>query len=118
MHNLSMTQALYVWSQLEQAYYEDNSYGGTICELYMYLFKPASPGTERQPPEAINEPGLHGDMLREVVDNANMSLYNILHHFQTVRDVNIKVENRALGVWVQTARYQHRVQVQVTRKTE
>lgn len=38
-----MTQALSIWSELEQAYYGDNAYGGDTAEIYAYRLQPADP---------------------------------------------------------------------------
>lgn len=43
MHNVSMIQALSVWSELEQAYYGDNGFGGDTAEIYAYRLARQTP---------------------------------------------------------------------------
>ena len=56
MKNLSMVQALEIWSDLESAYYGENSFGGDTAELYAYRFLPFSPrATMGKVPQAVKE---------------------------------------------------------------
>lgn len=111
MHNISMSQALALWSQLEQAYYNDNSFGGDTAEVYLYAVTPYCPAV------ASNAKG--GGIIGEIVDDhfrkANESLYAILAKFAHDRETTITVNGRELGEWLQTANFQHRVHVQVIR---
>jgi hypothetical protein len=40
MINISLPNALRIWSELEAAYYGDNKYGGTVAEIYAHTIKP------------------------------------------------------------------------------
>lgn len=114
MHNLSVVQALSVWSELERAYYGDNNWGGDTAELYIYRFMPFEPTVARAKPDVTEQSGFIGDMAREAFDRANESLHNLLLHFSKVREADIEINGKELGEWLKTARFQHRVHVKVT----
>ena len=42
MINISLPNALRIWSELEAAYYGDNKHGGTVAEIYAHTIKPLS----------------------------------------------------------------------------
>ena len=56
MFHLSMSQALGLWSDLEQAYHGTNSYGGDEAELYLYRLMPNTPTAKKI--ELIDKPGI------------------------------------------------------------
>ena len=114
--NLSVIQALGLWSDLEQAYHATNSYGGDEAELYLYRFMPYAPTANKI--ELVDEPGIFGDIVREAYDAANQTLYNLLDHFSKKRKAIILVEGKPLGPWLVTARFVHRVHVKVTPKDQ
>lgn len=111
---MSMEQALAIWSELERAYYDNNSYGGDTAELYLYRFMPYCPSIAHNTANVTERSGIVGDMAREAYDKANEALHDILVHFATIREANILVEDQELGPWLKKARYQHRVHVKVT----
>lgn len=112
MHNLSMMQALSLWSQLERAYYGKNSFGGDTAEVYMYQCMAHEPAVARSN-ATVDSEGLFGDLVREAYDKANESLHNILQHFAKARNAQIEVDGKELGAWLKTARFTHRVHVRV-----
>lgn len=113
MHNLSMVQALGIWSELEDARQGLNGYGGDVAELYVYRFMPHDPLVARSA-----EVGAAGDLVQEAYDQANESMHNLLRHFAKKRRVRIDIEGphgwTGVGGWLKAARYTHRVHVRVT----
>jgi len=97
MLNLGMRDALYLWSDLEQAYYGDNSYGGHTAELYAYRFG------EQSPIRWYTEERLA----------ASRALYLLLLEFQKYRKCTIKVNNVEFGDWLLKERFAHRVHVEI-----
>lgn len=112
LHTLSMDQALSLWSELEQAYFGKNGYGGDTAELYLYRFMGACPVATMHP-EKMADSGPVGDTVREDYDTANAAMHDLLKLFAERRDAQIEVEGSELGAWLRTARYTHRVHVRV-----
>ena len=44
---MTLNQILWLWSELESCYYNDNGWGGDTCEIYEYTVTPRSPGLDR-----------------------------------------------------------------------
>ena len=99
--DLSARQACLLWSQLEQAYYGDNSYGGNTAELYAYKFGVDRP--ENSPEVEMEQAG---------------KLYSLLVLFASQRRCQIWVDGRRLGFWALKRPFVHRVHVRVERKGE
>lgn len=112
MHTLSLVQALSLWSDLESCYHNTHSYGGDEAEIYLYRLMASRPGIQQR----LDDPGFFGDLAREAYDDANNALYNLLNHFEKMREVSILVEGRPLGPWLSTARFLHRVHIKVVHK--
>lgn len=102
LHTLSMEQALSLWSELEQAYFKKNGYGGDTAEIYIYRLMPHTPSI-----------GTFENLAVEAYDCANQAMYELLAMFAEDRDAVIMVAGRELGEWLKTARYHHRVHVRV-----
>lgn len=98
MHNLSMVQALWIWSELEDARHGTNGYGGDTAEIYLYRLGLRLLATDPSPKD---------------IETANTSLYNLLDHFSKENVVRVEVDGRALGEWVKTTGNKHRVHVRV-----
>lgn len=109
MDNLSIRQALDIWSDLEQAYHGTHGFGSDTAEIYIYRLMPFCPIA------AINltQPEVMQGLANEYYARANVSLYNILYHFSDRREADIEVEGRALGEWIRTGGFTHRVHVRV-----
>lgn len=111
LHTLSMEQALSIWSELEQAYYGDNSYGHDTAEIYIHRLLTGAPRN----PDHMDLTGIVGEMTRESYDNANCALHDLLQMFKVSRSkVKVEIEGRELGEWLKTARFCHRVHVKVS----
>lgn len=111
MHNLSMTQALSIWTDLMDAYHGDRGFND--CEIYIYRLMPYSPryAAMRDSSAPMDE------MDWEEVDRACASLLAVLEHFAASRGCSIDVDGRPLGPWVAEMRQTHRTCVSVRRKT-
>jgi len=113
MHDLSMTQALSIWSDLEAAYYGKNSFGSDTAEIYIYRLMPFEPLVARvefgsSPVGKIGE-----DAMNSTYRQASESLHALLAHFSKTRDARVEIEGRELGEWLRSACYMHRVHVKV-----
>lgn len=119
MHNISMTEALSIWSDLEQAYFKKNGYGGDTAEIYMYRFGyyPIVSAYLRHPHAPDDAPS---PWIMEDIKKMNTSLFALLSHFAEHRDAEIEVDDenqmRPLGEWVKESNNTHRVHVRVTPK--
>ena len=107
MHNMSMAQALSNWSDLERAYYDDNSYGGDEAEIYVSRGMPYASTWLKE------GSGLLEEINAELAEDANRSLYRLFKEFAKKREVEIEVEGRPLGEWMVDPRYRHRWHVKV-----
>lgn len=100
--DLSPRQACLLWSELEQAYYGENRFGGDTAELYAYRFVC---GTLWLPD------GPRADAVLEATQN----LYGLLVLFAQERECGIWVNGRLLGPWAAKEPFVHRVHVRVKR---
>lgn len=112
MLNITMMQALELWTKLEDARHGVNSYGGHEAEIYIYTVLPYTPALQQQNQDMEGN-NFFAERLREVYDQANESLYELLQLFSNRHEVPIEVEGQPLGPWLKTARYVHRVHVHV-----
>ena len=118
MHNLSMAQALSLWSELERAYYDRNGFGGDTAELYAYRFVPYSPAAAKAPQ---GSDGLLADAARDQARQARGSLIRLLDHFkETHQDIEIFVDGMRLMVWRRKTapEFHHRVHVRIEHANE
>jgi len=121
MHNLSMVQALSLWSDLEAAYYGKNGFGGDTAQIYVYRAMQHEPFVARLA-ELGRSVHVHTDadipldvrLAREAYDTAHESLHALFVHFATTHRARIEVEGRELGEWFKSARFDHRIHVKVT----
>ena len=81
MQNLSLMQALSLWSELEQAYYGDNGFGGNTAEIYAYTLLQSIPS------QHLNE-GNETDAGQQ----AATSLLQVLELFSKLRKCEITIE--------------------------
>lgn len=108
MENISMSQALRVWSELWQAYYGNNGYGGDTAEIYAYTLQPRTPSMDMEQP-GNSFAGLHD----KVGLQAAKSLYALLFLFRNKHDCGIQVNGRVLGEWFMSTPFVHRCHVKV-----
>lgn len=99
-----MRNALHLWSELEQAYYSDNSFGSTVAEIYAYRFN------EHSEYGKINEEIGREDGLRTA-----QSLFMLLTEFSDFKSCKLKVDGEDFGPWIKDMIFNHRVHVEVIR---
>ena len=111
MNNVSMNQALSIWSELWQAYYGKNGYGGDTAEIYAYRLMPYSPSFN-----------MTGETFQESNDelriNAVNSLVALCNQFAKENDCVIEIDKCPLDKWVSLIgrEFDHRCHVRVVRK--
>ncbi len=89
MNNISMNQALSVWSDLWQAYYGKHGYGGDTAEIYAYRLMPYMPGIERI-----------DDRKREAFRRVAISLRDIVWKFANDNDVLCSIDGESADDWL------------------
>lgn len=109
LEDISMIQALDVWSELEQAYYGDASYGSDTAEIYAYKLQRFNPkfmhdGNWRE--EAVITEGFA----------AAKALYGLLDRFCEVRNCEAEIDGFPLGSWFLERPFVHRCHVKIVRK--
>jgi hypothetical protein len=109
MENISMTQALGVWSELEQAYYGDNGYGGDTAEIYAYRIQSYSPSAL-----IPLESGFGAKAREEQANQAGKSLYKLIKKFCELRECSIEVESADPEILLRDGLF-HRCHVRVLR---
>lgn len=108
MRDISTTQAISLWSELEQAYYDDNKYGGHTAEIYIYRLMPHTPTWGRT--GAILADQWH----KEIAEKANGALLELLLHFATKRNCTVLVDGgREPGKWMVESDNRHRWHITV-----
>lgn len=120
MLNLTQKQLVELWSELEQCYYNDNSYGGDVAEIYAYRLQ------EYNPILAIalvkgTTGGFFDVAIRKAAISAAKNLYHLLILFSETRTVKIDVElpgqeSKELGTWLLEAELHHRCHVKIRGK--
>jgi hypothetical protein len=116
MHNISIVQALSLWTDLELALAGKNTYGGDTAEIYMYRLSERNPILAAYLRQPTPTGGITEEVALSLIDASNTSLYNLLTHFSTTRHAAITVEGRKLGAWLKKDRNTHRVHVTVRPK--
>lgn len=104
MHNISMVQALDIWSELWQAYFGKNGFGGNTAEIYAYTLMPDSPSR-------------NNSQRRQVTDGliAASSLYSLLELFKSRAQCKIEIDGKEMGLWFKTQPLLHRCHVKIIR---
>jgi hypothetical protein len=90
-----MRQAVGVWDELVNAYYDSNGYGGTTAEIYSYRLEEYSPGVH----SASKELEMYRDDAIRISTEAAKTLLWIIKMFQEKYDCDITVEDQTLKEW-------------------
>lgn len=101
-----MNQALDIWSELWQAYYGKNGYGGDVAEIYAYRLMPNIPTLNYQGDTFKNSTAI-------AYRQAQTSLYNLLDKFAEDNDCRIFVDKMSLLDWMETDGFNHRCHIQI-----
>lgn len=110
---MSMPQALELWSELEQCYYNDNGYGGDTCEIYIYRVCPRSPSIEMLG-DAAFESEIYGDDTRRYYYAACQSIFQICYYYQYHRNCKVELLEGEL-IDLKTKLFDHRIHLKVVR---
>lgn len=122
MHNLSVTQAVTVWSEFEQALHGTNGFGGNTAEIYAYSVMPHTP-THTAAIESGSNTGLAFNCAEDSWLGAANSLYALLKFFVERHGGEEKIEAIIDGVtpdkWHNTiGHFNHRAHVTITRRDQ
>jgi hypothetical protein len=112
MQNLSLVQALSLWSELERAYYQKHGFGTDTAEIYLYRLMPYEPTVARAD-WVGGADGMLKERATEAYQQARTSLLALLTHFATTHEADLWVNGRAPGPWLIDEPFDHRVAVTV-----
>lgn len=112
MDNISINQALDVWSDLWQAYYGKNGFGSNTAEIYAYKIMPNSPKFSMN----INSPEN-----KKLGLLAAKSLYQLLFKFRHENDCKIEImetrtKGQKIGRWFTKEPFFYRCHIKITPK--
>lgn len=109
LEHVSMDQVLGIWSELWQAYYGKNGFGGDTAEIYAYRLIPYNPSAV-----VFDSKTMMGKQAREEqAKMAGAALYRIIQRF--CRDNGCKVKVNDGSPWHLLKGFEHRVHVKVIR---
>ena len=103
MWHLTQMQLVHLWSELEQAYYGDNKYGGSTAEIYAYTLMEYYPTLCSGP---------QGERARDAYANARRVLVDVCEMFCDVRGCDIEIDGVRWDRWA-PALFDHRAHVLV-----
>ena len=120
MQNISINQALDIWSDLWQAYFGKNGFGSDMAEIYAYRLMSYNPTYHR---------GYHSDIVlrgtetfkkaqEEVCEQAQNSLVALLKKFAAENDCMIEVNGKTVDDWAESEVFDHRCHVKIIHKDE
>lgn len=112
MNNISMNQALSVWSELWQAYYGDNHYGSDTAEIYAFRLMPYAPHAVYD-----NKSRLAIEERHELAALAACSMRNLVWQFCKEADCKCLIDGEDCDTWLShNSEFDHRCHVKVVRK--
>lgn len=113
MINLSQKQLVSVWSDLEQAYFKKNRFGGNTAEIYAYRFHGHSP-TLAAP---CAESGFLYDLQVEQYRECAKTFVAVLEWFAKERNCKIFIDDLTLSAWKRKNKeFVHRAHVRIEPK--
>ncbi len=105
MTDLSVLQALDVYSDLVTAYYNENHFGSNTAEIYAFRLKQNHPAANLQM------------YAKEENKQAAENLYNLILIFKKNFKCIVYIENKLFGTWLKKIDYfNHRLHIKVIRK--
>jgi len=129
MHNISQTQLINLWMELEDCLHGCNGYGGTDAEIYVHTMMPHTPICEHYN-ESIRTGACLGEYAEETWANAAKSMYEVFRLFEQKRNCTISIgycdnkpdlskdEFRKLGIWFLEVLWTHRIHVKVKKNED
>jgi hypothetical protein len=110
-----MNQALSIWSELWQAYYGKNGYGGDTAEIYAYRVMPYEPVVAGANMKDFRETETFKRSSRAAYAKATNSLVNLLIKFESA-DCHLEVNGKSIREWAEKEYFDHRCHVKVNHK--
>lgn len=86
--DLTLNQALGVWSDLEAAYYGKSGYGGDTAEIYAFRIQPYRPSVE------LPNTQLGAEAIAEQAMIAGKNLHWLIDKFVDLHDCRIEVDGQ------------------------
>lgn len=116
MHNLSMRQALSLWSEFESAFRGDNGYSGDTAEIYAYRLMPHTTACVDVLRGSGSGRTMSHEIATEVWDDAKRSLVALLAFFkEQYPKAEIEIDGyKNLDNWCITEVFNHRCHVRIT----
>lgn len=107
--HLSSRQLIVLWSELEQAYYGDNSFGGDTAEIYAFTLMRYNPTYSF----GVDSPTfIRAEQERQ--QEAREALDAVCNLFAEMRGVKISIDGIPAHKWRHTAAaFDHRVHIKV-----
>lgn len=113
--NISLPNALKIWSELEAAYYGKNGYGGYTAEIYASTITPLS-GLALETSKRIAAHRVAEEILEEEVTDRGKTMQVLLKEFQRLHpDCRIRVNGMAVGKAFKLG-FVHRCHVEIRSK--
>lgn len=112
MQNISMNQALDIWSDLWQAYFGKNGFGSDTAEIYAYRLMPYTPAVHN----FCYETESYLSRKKEVCEQAQNSLVALLKKFAAENDCMIEVNGKTVDDWAGSEMFDHRCHVKIMTK--
>jgi hypothetical protein len=102
MLNLTIAQALGIYNELVEAYFNKNGYGGNVAEIYAYRLNPSSP-TAESAIESFAKTSLAQEARKEYAQIAGTNLIALIDFFlerHPKAKVSVEEYSEKHGSWV------------------
>ena len=109
MIHISTSQLLRLWSELDDAYYGKNRFGGDTAEIYAYTLQPADPS--RNPSLAPEHE--YQEAERYAALQAAQTLFHVLCEFEKIRECSVLVNGKIITHSLAHQPFEHRVHIKV-----
>jgi len=96
MVDLTIRQAVHVWSELQDAYRGINGYGGHTAEIYAYRLQQRDPTAEATS-TSFTETQMHKQAVHEQAVHAGLNLIGLIEIFMDTYDCVVTVDDH--GAW-------------------
>ena len=117
MVDLTMRQALSVWSDLESAYYGQNGYGGNTAEIYAYRLQQRDPTAELGLREKVPSTFTEAATQKQAMQAADNLIELISIFLEDTTDCEITIDGKAWR-FALNGGLVHRCHVKVERCTQ
>lgn len=116
--DLRPLELLALWSELDDALWGKNAYGGDTAELYAYRFNVFSPAIHGAVATEFAKTPSGREMANAAAAERTRRLFDLLTLFETQRECSVflmetRERGRRLGEWLLSEPFDHRVHVRV-----